>query len=69
MTLHKELNLDCILDASKLFRVDRIFDFIIINVENAMSYECVIQNSRNMFRAIPEMVGNSVLIFTKPKTD
>lgn len=66
---HKELNLGCILDASKLFRVHPIFDLITINIENAMSFECVLQKSSNMFRAISEMVGNFILIFTEPKID
>ena len=64
----ENLNLGCIFDtagrrdSSTFCRVDRLFDFINANAENAASHKYVVQNGRSMFRAISESVGNSVLI-------
>ena len=43
-------------------RVAQYFDFIVINAENTTLHKYTVQNGRSMFRAISEIVGNSVLI-------
>ena len=52
-----------VLIASSMFLyINWYFDFIIINVENDASSKYVVQNGRSLFRAISEIVGNSILI-------
>lgn len=45
--------------SSVVFRVDRYFDFIIINVEKAISNRYVLRKGRSMVRIIPEIDGKS----------
>lgn len=47
------------------FRVDLHFDFILMNVENSASHNCVVQNDKNGFRATSKAMGNSFLISTQ----
>lgn len=47
------------------FRVDLHFDFILMNVENSASHNCVVQNDKNGFGATSKTMGNSFLISTQ----
>jgi hypothetical protein len=46
------------------FRLDQYFDFTVITSENTTSHECIVQNGRQIFRAISEVVGKPVLILS-----
>lgn len=45
-----------------LFGVDGYFDFTVVSTKNSISHTYVVQNERSMFRAILEIIGNSVLV-------
>lgn len=48
--------------ASTFLSVAWCFNFIIANVENAVFHKHVVQNGRNAFKDILEIVENSVLV-------
>lgn len=43
------------------FRVDKCFDFIMASAENSAYHKYLVQNGKDMSRALSEIVGNSVL--------
>lgn len=45
-----------------VFGIDSCFSFIVVIGENSTEHQCAAQNDRSVFRAIPEIVKNSVLI-------
>jgi hypothetical protein len=47
------------------FIVDQYFDFLIVIPENAALHKYIIPNSRHVFRAIVEIVGNANLILSQ----
>lgn len=45
-----------------IFIIDQCIDFVNISAEKVISYELMVQNGQSIFRAISEIVRNSVLI-------
>lgn len=50
--------------SSVCFIIEQHFDFIIVNVKNALCNSNVIPNGRSLLKVISEIIGNSVLILS-----